>query len=79
MSTGVEDLRYRALEVLAGRTLSGNQAVVDEVGGRQLVYDIKVSSGQLLLEAADDDLVLFSLRRHSSFHLANLVLPTGWQ
>src|SRR5829696_2977705 len=41
----VEDLRYRALEVLAGRTLSWHQATVDEVGGRQLVYDIKVSFG----------------------------------
>ena len=39
---GVEDLRHRALEVLTGWTLSVHQAAVDEVGGRQLVYDIEV-------------------------------------
>src|SRR5918995_2499225 len=61
-----EDLRYRALEVLAGRTLSGHQAAVDEVGRHQLVNDIEVSFGHVLLqEAAGDGLVLFSLRRHS--------------
>src|SRR5215218_1177408 len=57
---GLEVLRYRALVALAIGLLSGHQAVVDEVGGRQLVYDIKVSFGHgLLQEAADDGLVLF--------------------
>src|SRR5918997_1389016 len=70
---GLEDLLHRALVVLAGRTLSGHQATVDEVGAEQLVYNIEVPFGQLLLEAADDGLVLFSPRRHSSFLLpANL-------
>src|SRR5215204_4967907 len=46
-SEGVQDLRHRALEVLTGRTLPGNQATVDEVGAEQLVYDIEVPSSEL--------------------------------
>jgi hypothetical protein len=56
---GIVDLLYRAPEVLAGRTLSGHQGAVDEVGGQQLVYDIEVPFDQLLQEAANDGLVLF--------------------
>src|SRR5688500_10708707 len=57
---GLEVLRYRALVALTSRSLSGHQAAVDEVGGHQLVYDIKFSFGHgLLQEAADDGLVLF--------------------
>jgi hypothetical protein len=55
---GVEDFLLRALEVLTGRTLSGNQAAVDEVRAEQLVYDIEVPFVQLLEEVANDGLVL---------------------
>jgi hypothetical protein len=40
------------------------KSAVDEVGAEQLVYDIEVSSDELLQEAADEGFVVFR-RRHS--------------
>src|SRR5215204_1583122 len=70
-----EDLRHRALEVLAGRALSGHQAAVDEVGRQHLVYDIEVLFGRFLQETTYDGLVLLLSLRHRNFSSMPTYVP----
>jgi hypothetical protein len=63
-------LGHRALESLAIRLLAAHQTALEEVGGYHLVHGIQVTPSRCLQEAADDDLVLLSLRGHSSFLLS---------
>src|SRR5215208_4723123 len=74
-SPALEDLRHRAFEILAGRTLPGHQAAIDEVLAKQLVYDVEAPPDELLQEAANEGLVLFR-RGHSRFLLLANVRPS---
>jgi hypothetical protein len=51
------------LVALAARLLAGKQAMIDELGGEQLVYRVRVSLGHRLPEAADQGFVLFGRHR----------------
>src|SRR5918995_678316 len=57
------------LVALAAGLLTGEQAMIDEVGSEQFVYRVQVCPGYRLPKAAHQGLVLLFLRRHESFLL----------
>src|SRR5215216_619174 len=62
------------VELLAGK----HPSVADEVGSKHLVQRVQVQLTSCLEETAYQGLVLFSLRRHSSFLLVLLANPRSY-